>query len=72
MLLARFKLDIDFLASLELGTASSPPVPDWSARFPFINLFWSLREPRTQSTKCESDGVGLPQQALVAGAEGYA
>lgn len=73
-LLARFKLDLDFLASLGAIDYSVLLVrlPDGSARFALIDVFWSLRELRAKLTKFASDAVGLPQQTVTADADGYA
>lgn len=73
-LLARFKTDLAFLA--HLGTIDYSVLlvrlPDGSARFALIDVFWSLRATRAQITKRASDAAGLPQQTVTADADGYA
>jgi hypothetical protein len=56
-LLARFRRDLDFLARLDAVDYSVLLVllPDGTARWALIDIFWSLREPRAKLTKYASD-----------------
>jgi hypothetical protein len=56
-LLARFRRDLDFLARLGAVDYSVLLVllPDGTARWALIDIFWSLMEPRAKLTKYASD-----------------